>query len=106
MTAVIEFRSIRRSLKSRQLKKTTQAFHADILETAKKRFPDRPLTSFDSIGLLKIIQATTFGASRRKATPELVKRTFATAEENGVTQKNPLGGQIPGQVGKWTDLGR
>lgn len=32
MTAVIEFRAIRRSLKSRQLKKTTTAFHADILE--------------------------------------------------------------------------
>ena len=43
MTAVIEFRSIRRALKSRQLKKTTQAFHTDILETAKKLFPDRPL---------------------------------------------------------------
>lgn len=100
MTAVIEFRAIRRSLKSRQLKKTTQAFHADILETAKKLFPDRPMASFDTIGLLKIVQATSFGASRRKAIFELVKRAFATAVENGVIQKNPLAGHIPGQVGK------
>jgi hypothetical protein len=47
MTAVIEFRAIR--LKSRQLKKTTTAFHADILETAKKLFPDHPMASFDTI---------------------------------------------------------
>ena len=98
MTAVIEFRSIRRALKSRQLKKTTQAFHLDILETAKKLFPDRPMASFDTIGLLKIIQATTFGASRRKAIFELVNRAFATAVENGVIQKNPLAGHFPGKV--------
>lgn len=100
MTAVIEFRSIRRSWKSSALKKTTQAFHADILETAKKLFPNRPLATFDTIGLLKIIQATSFGTSRRKAVFELVKRTFGTAVENGVIQKNPLAGHIPGQVGK------
>lgn len=31
MTAVIEFRAVRRGLKNQPLKKTTQAFHADIL---------------------------------------------------------------------------
>lgn len=100
MAAVIEFRSIRRTLKSRQLKKTTQAFHSDILETAKKLFPDRPMASFDTIGLLKVIQATTFGTSRRKAVFELIKRTFATAVENGVIHKNPLAGHFPAQVKK------
>ncbi len=68
MTAVIEFRAIRRSLKNRQLKKTTTAFHADILETAKKLFPDRPLASFETVGLLKIIRANTFGAAGRATT--------------------------------------
>jgi hypothetical protein len=58
ITSVIEFRAIRRSLK-----KTTTAFHADILATAKKLFPDRSLATFDTIGLLKLIQANSFGYS-------------------------------------------
>jgi integrase len=98
MAAVIEFRGIRRTLKSKQLRKSTTAYHGEILASAKKLLPDHPLAMFDTVGILKAIQGSELSQSRRKAIFELVKRTFATAVENGVIQKNPLAGHIPGKV--------
>ena len=42
MTTVIQFRSIRRALKSKQLRASTTAYHGEILASAKKLLPDRP----------------------------------------------------------------
>jgi integrase len=95
---VIEFRSIRRALKSKQLRKSTTAYHGEILASAKKLLPDRSLATFDTVGILKAIKDCGLSQSRRKAIFELLKRTFATAVENGVIQKNPLAGHIPGKV--------
>ena len=48
MAAVMEFRGIRRALKSQQLRKSTTADHGEILATAKKLLPDRPLATLPS----------------------------------------------------------
>jgi len=71
MAAVIEFRSIRRALKSRQLRKSTIAYHGEILATAKKLLPDRPLATFDTVGLLRAIQTCGLSQSRRKACKQI-----------------------------------
>lgn len=99
MTKVIEFRAIRRGI-NRPIKKRTANYHQEILGITKKLFPDRPLASFDAVGLLKGIQDSGYGQSRRKAIFELLKRTFADAVENGTIGKNPLAGRVPGQVPK------
>lgn len=100
MEKVIEFRQSRRALKSRGLKKSTLGFHTDILSVAKRLFPDRPLGEFELPALLKILVASGYSQSRRKALFELLKRTFADGVENGTIKRNPLHGQIPGKVGK------
>ena len=97
---VIEFRSTRRAVRSRQLKTSTKGFHADILSVTKRLFADRQLAEFDDVGLLKTLMASGFSQSRRKAIFELLKRTFADAVENGTIKRNPLHGHIPGKVGK------
>lgn len=98
MTGVIEFRATRRSIKNQELKSTTKAYHGEILASAKKLFPNRPLGTFDTKGLLKGIADCGLSQSRRKAIFELLKRTFSDAVENGTIKKNPLAGQIPGKV--------
>jgi hypothetical protein len=99
MARVIEFRSIRRGI-SRPLKKRTEGYHKEILGIAQKLFPNRPLAAFEAAGVLRIIQGSGYGQSRRKAIFELLKRTFADGVDNGVISKNPLAGQVPGQVPK------
>jgi integrase len=99
MTKVIEFRGIRRGI-NRPLKKRTEGYHQEILGIAKRLFADRPLSAFDATGVLRIIQGCGYGQSRRKAIFELLKRTFANGVEGGVIAKNPLAGQVPGQVPK------
>lgn len=100
LSKTMEFRQSRRALKSRALKKSTVAFHTDILLTTKKLFPDRHLAEFELPALLKTLVATGYSQSRRKAIFELLKRTFSDAVENGTIKRNPLHGQIPGKVGK------
>lgn len=97
MTKVIEFRSIRRGV-GRPLKASTLAYHAEILAAAKKHFPDRSLGEFDDVGILKIIEATGYSRSRKKAIFELLKQTFAKAVEGKAIGHNPLSGHIPPQV--------
>jgi len=99
MRKVIEFRAVRRGM-SRPLKERTAGYHAEILKIAMRIFPDNALASFDALSLLKAIQSSGYSQSRRKAIFELVKRTFADAVENGDIRKNPLSGQVPGQVPK------
>lgn len=99
MAAVIEFRAVRRGI-DRPLKKRTTGYHGEILGIAKKLYPDKPLAAFTTAAMLKVIQDSGYSQSRRKAIFELLKRTFADAVENGVIGKNPLAGQVPGQVPK------
>jgi integrase len=99
MAKVIEFRAVRRGI-ARPIKKRTAGYHQEILGIAKKLFLDRPLATFDTVGLLSGIQGSGYSQSRRKALFELLKRTFADAVENGTINKNPLAGQVPGQVPK------
>lgn len=99
MAKVIEFRAVRRGI-NRPLKKRTAGYHGEILGIAKKLFPDKALATFDTTPLLRGIQDCKYSQSRRKALFELLKRTFADAVENGTIQRNPLAGQVPGQVPK------
>ncbi len=99
MSAVVDFRAVRRGI-DRPLKTRALAYHHEILGIAKKLFPDRPLANFDTVGLLRAIQQSGYGQSRRKAVFELLKRAFADAVENGTIKRNPLHGQVPGQVPK------
>jgi integrase len=99
MEKVMEFRAVRRGI-NRPLKKRTAGYHGEILGIAKKLFADKSLASFDTTGLLRGIQGCGYSQSRRKAVFELLKRTFADAVENGTIKKNPLAGQVPGQVPK------
>jgi len=99
LTKVIEFRAIRRGI-DRPIKKRTAGYRQEILGITKKLFPDRPLASFDAVGVLRGIQDSGYGQSRRKAIFELLKRTFADAVENGTIARNPLAGRVPGQVPK------
>lgn len=99
MGKVIEFRAVRRGM-SRPLKKSTAAYHQEILSYARRLLPDRHLAEFDAVGVLKAIQTAALSQSRRKAIFELVKRTFGDAVENGTIKRNPLAGHVPGQVPK------
>jgi hypothetical protein len=94
MAKVMEFRDIRRGI-NRPLEQRTARYHQEILGITTKFFPDRPSPLFDTVGVLKVIQASSYGQSRRKAIFELLKRTFADAMESGTITRNPLAGQVP-----------
>ena len=98
MAEVIAFRGVRRALKSKPLRKSTIAYHGEILASARKILEDRPLASFTTVKVLQAIQNCDLSQSRRKAVFELLKRTFSNAVENGVIKKSPVAGHIPGKV--------
>jgi len=100
MTDAIEVRRSRRGI-GKPLSDATIAFHAELLATAKRIFPDHKLSSFDRAGLMNAVigaktqpqkgkPARPFGQSRRKALAELVRQCYRRAQDRGQASFNPL----------------
>ncbi len=100
METAIAHRRSRRGI-GKPLSEATLSYHAELLTTAKRIFPDHRLSSFTEAGLLKAIAAARtqkqkgkparpFGQSRRKAQAELVRQAYRIAIEKGQARSNPL----------------
>ncbi len=100
MEDAIEARRARRGI-GKPLSEATLAYHAELLATAKRIFPDHKLSSFTRAGLMKAITEAkiqqqkgravrTFGQSRQKALAELVRQCYRRAQERGQASSNPL----------------
>lgn len=96
MAQTMEFRKVRKI--NRSLKQRSIEYNEEILQTAKKIFPDVPLAHITEQGALTMMSKFKAGASRKRAVLQLLKGTLAKAVETGAISSNPLAGYIAQQT--------